>query len=140
MDHFQASAAGERADSLPERARLGARWVHRGDAVSGIQARSPRARISRRESLDLRRPGHDAMFAHQDDLLHGTAHGCYLSFPSLKNPSATRHTAEIIVPVSYAALRQYRDEPWRRRSGAYQDLKATITRALLDLVERRHPG
>ncbi len=83
---------------------------------------------------------HDAMFAHQDDLLEGTAHGCYLSFPSLKDPRATHHTAEIIAPVSYAALRQYRDEPWRRRSRPYQDLKHTITRGLLDLVEQHHPG
>jgi all-trans-retinol 13,14-reductase len=83
---------------------------------------------------------HDAMLAHQDDLLEGNAHGCYLSFPSLKDPRAKRHTAEIIAPLSYGALQQYRDEPWRRRSPGYQDLKAKITRALLDLVEQHHPG
>jgi len=83
---------------------------------------------------------HDAMLAHQDELLEGKAHGCYLSFPSLKNPSATAHTAEIIAPLSYSALQQFRDEPWRRRSPAYQELKGKIAGALLSLVERHHPG
>jgi phytoene dehydrogenase-like protein len=83
---------------------------------------------------------HDAMLARQDELLEGKANGCYLSFPSLKNPSATAHTAEIIAPLSYGALQQFRDEPWRRRSPQYQELKSKIAEALLGLVERHHPG
>jgi phytoene dehydrogenase-like protein len=83
---------------------------------------------------------HDAMLAHQDDLLKGEAHVCYLSFPSLKNPRATAHTAEIIAPLLYSALREFRDEPWRRRSPQYQELKAKIAETLLAFVERHHPG
>jgi phytoene dehydrogenase-like protein len=83
---------------------------------------------------------HDSMLAHQDELLEGKAHGCYLSFPSLKNPRAGTHTAEIIAPLSYGALQQFRDEPWRRRSPAYQELKSKISEAMLGLVERHHPG
>ncbi len=83
---------------------------------------------------------HNSMAAHQDDLLQGKANGCYLSFPSLKDPRATHHTAEIIAPMSYDSVKQFRNEPWRRRSPAYQDLKINITQALLDLVEQHHPG
>jgi all-trans-retinol 13,14-reductase len=83
---------------------------------------------------------HDAMVAARDDLLRGQAHMCYLSFPSLKNPRATAHTAEIIAPLSYGGLQQFRNEPWRRRSPQYRQLKAKIAEALLGLVERHHPG
>jgi all-trans-retinol 13,14-reductase len=83
---------------------------------------------------------HDAMYAKQDDLPRGQAHVCYLSFPSLKNPRATAHTAEIIAPLSYGALQQFREEPWRRRSAQYQELKTKIAETLLAMVERHHPG
>jgi phytoene dehydrogenase-like protein len=64
----------------------------------------------------------------------------YLSFPSLKNTRAQPHTAEIIAPLSYGSLEAYRHEPWRKRSADYESAKSRITRALLDLVERHHPG
>jgi phytoene dehydrogenase-like protein len=34
----------------------------------------------------------------------------------------------------------HRDEPWRRRGANYESAKDRLTRALLDLVERHHPG
>ncbi len=64
----------------------------------------------------------------------------YLSFPSLKDPHAQRHTAEIIAPLSYRSLEAHREEPWRRRSADYESSKKRMTQALLDLVERHHPG
>jgi phytoene dehydrogenase-like protein len=64
----------------------------------------------------------------------------YLSFPSLKNTRALTHTAEIIAPFSYSSLEAHRHEPWRRRSLDYETAKHRITRALLDIVERHHPG
>ena len=64
----------------------------------------------------------------------------YLSFPPLKDPLAKRHTAEIIASLSYRSLEAYGEEPWRRRGLDYESAKARITRALLDLVERHHPG
>jgi all-trans-retinol 13,14-reductase len=64
----------------------------------------------------------------------------YLSFPSLKDAHARRHTAEIIAPLSYRALEAYRKEPWRRRGNEYESAKNRIIQALLDLVERYHPG
>jgi phytoene dehydrogenase-like protein len=83
---------------------------------------------------------HDDMFARRDELLKGKAAMAYLSFPSLKDPRARRHTAELIAPLSYRSLRAYRDEPWRRRGADYDAVKDRITQALLDLVERQHPG
>lgn len=83
---------------------------------------------------------HDGIYARQDALLDGRAAMAYLSFPSLKNLRAKRHTAEIIAPLSYRALQAYREEPWRRRGADYESAKGRITQALLDLVERDHPG
>ena len=83
---------------------------------------------------------HDEMYAARDHLLNGHAQMAYLSFPSLKDPLARRHTAEIIAPLSYRALESHRAEPWRRRSAVYDSAKRQITEALLDLVELRHPG
>ncbi len=44
---------------------------------------------------------HDEMYAQRSELLNGRAAMAYLSFPSLKDPHAQRHTAEIIAPFSY---------------------------------------
>jgi all-trans-retinol 13,14-reductase len=83
---------------------------------------------------------HDEIYARRNDLLDGRAAMAYLSFPSLKDPLAQRHTAEIVAPLSYRSLEAHRDEPWRRRSTDYESAKNRITEALLDLVERHHPG
>jgi all-trans-retinol 13,14-reductase len=83
---------------------------------------------------------HNEMYARRDELLDGRAAMAYLSFPSLKDPHAQRHTAEVIAPLSYRTLEEYGDEPWRRRGEAYDAAKDRITGALLDLVQSRHPG
>jgi phytoene dehydrogenase-like protein len=83
---------------------------------------------------------HDQMYDRRNELLDGQAAMAYLSFPSLKDPRAAGHTAEIIAPFSYRALEAWRGEPWRRRGAAYDSAKERITRALLDLIERHHPG
>jgi len=83
---------------------------------------------------------HDEIYAQRNELLEGRAAMAYLSFPSLKNTRAQPHTAEIIAPLSYGSLEAHRHEPWRKRSADYESAKSRITRALLDLVERHHPG
>jgi all-trans-retinol 13,14-reductase len=65
---------------------------------------------------------------------------CYLSFPSLKDPLAKGHTAEIIAHVNYNFFLQWREQPWRRRGSEYAELKAQITESLIQLVESRYPG
>ena len=83
---------------------------------------------------------HDRMCASRDELLDGRAPMAYLSFPSLKDPRAQSHTAEIVAPFSYRSLESFREEPWKRRGLDYESAKKRITEALLDLVERQHPG
>jgi phytoene dehydrogenase-like protein len=83
---------------------------------------------------------HDQMCGGRDDLLEGRAPMAYLSFPSLKDPRAHSHTAEIVAPFSYRTLESFREEPWRRRGTDYESAKARITESLLDLVEKQHPG
>lgn len=65
---------------------------------------------------------------------------CYLSFPSLKDPLAKGHTAEIIAHVDYDAFSQWREKSWRRRGQDYSELKSQITQSLIQLVERHYPG
>jgi phytoene dehydrogenase-like protein len=64
----------------------------------------------------------------------------YLSFPSLKNPLAKGHTAEIIAHVDYDYFSQWQQQPWRRRGKDYTELKTKITASLIQLVEHHYPG
>ncbi len=80
------------------------------------------------------------MCASRNEMLEGRAPMAYLSFPSLKDPRSQSHTAEIVAPFSYRALESFRKEPWRRRGTDYESAKGLITQALLDLVEKQHPG
>src|ERR1700688_4983397 len=83
---------------------------------------------------------HDQICAGRNDLLHGRAPMTYLSFPSLKDPRAQSHTAEIVAPFSYRTLEAFREEPWKRRGTDYESAKKRMIDALLDLVEQQHPG
>ncbi|MCW9035036.1 MAG: NAD(P)/FAD-dependent oxidoreductase [Rhodospirillales bacterium] len=70
----------------------------------------------------------------------GPAKGCYLSFPSLKNPDAVTHTAEVIGFVSYDKFAQWAGEPWKKRGDEYEALKEEVSENLLALVEKKYPG
>ena len=83
---------------------------------------------------------HDATRARWSEVLTGNPPGAYLSFPSLKDPEAQRHTAEIIAFVEHSAFEEWADDQWKRRGPAYDALKQQIGDGLLDLVERHHPG
>jgi all-trans-retinol 13,14-reductase len=83
---------------------------------------------------------HDKMCASRNEMLDGRAPMAYLSFPSLKDPKAKSHTAEIVAPFSYQSLDAFRREPWRRRGAEYDSVKHRLTKALLDLVEQQFPG
>lgn len=87
------------------------------------------------DSLD-----HDATAAGIARLAEGKVSACYLSFPSLKDPKAKRHTAEIITALPYGLVAKYRGQPWRRREAEYQQLKGRVSAALLAVVEKYHPG
>src|SRR5258708_4555890 len=90
--------------------------------------------------FNLRSFDHDQICAGRNDLLDGRAPMVYLSLPSLKDPQARSNTAEIVAPFTYRTLEAFREEPWKRRGTDYESTKACITQALLDLVEKQHPG
>jgi phytoene dehydrogenase-like protein len=83
---------------------------------------------------------HDAIYAGMDDLATGAPHTCYLSFPSLKDPLAEKHTAEIIAPINAKVFDQWRGTQVKRRGDDYEALKAKIIESLLSFVELRLPG
>jgi len=73
-------------------------------------------------------------------LLEGRVSQAYLSFPSIKDPEARAHTAEIIAPADGADFARWRDTRWMRRGEEYLAAKERIAEALLDLAEQRLPG
>jgi phytoene dehydrogenase-like protein len=83
---------------------------------------------------------HEAIAHHTDQLLQGQPQQIYLSFPSLKDPTAQKHTAELLSQVDYSAFAPWKDQPWLHRDTDYQALKAQITAGLLAAVDRHYPG
>ncbi len=83
---------------------------------------------------------HDAMWARRGSVLEGTIPHVYLSFPSLKDPAARAHTAEIVTAVDAAAFSRWAGTRWMKRGPDYRALKERIADGLLAAVERRLPG
>jgi phytoene dehydrogenase-like protein len=84
---------------------------------------------------------HDALFARRDESLgKGAPEHAYVSFPSLRDPEATAHTAEILTFAGYDAFARWRDQPWLNRDEDYRQFKDRIADGLLRLVESRLPG
>jgi len=79
-------------------------------------------------------------YAESTNLKDEVAKGCYLSFPSLKNPEANNHSAELIGFVDWDVFAKWRDEPWMKRGDAYEAMKQKLADSLFSLVESRHPG
>ncbi|MEO1290630.1 MAG: NAD(P)/FAD-dependent oxidoreductase, partial [Chloroflexota bacterium] len=75
-----------------------------------------------------------------NDLINGKVSHCYMSFPSLKNPDATTHTAELIALLDAEPFAQWQDDTWKKRGEDYEQTKQKISEALLNFVEERHPG
>lgn len=83
---------------------------------------------------------HDDMYRRAEQILDGRPAYCFLSFPSLRNPQATSHTAEIIAPLPYHVVAQWRERPWKRRGEDYEALKRRVAETLLSFVEAYFPG
>ncbi len=78
---------------------------------------------------------HDAAFA-----AGGTGHGYYLSFPSLKNPQAKGHTADIITFAPYELFESWAGGQWKKRGADYEAFKRQIADQLIAQVDQRLPG
>ncbi len=86
---------------------------------------------------------HDQAFQKQLASLEGFPNSCFLSFPSLKDPAAQSHTAEIISFVDYDFFdffAKWKDKPWRRRGVEYSALKTQLSEKMIELVESYYPG
>lgn len=87
---------------------------------------------------------HDFDPHNSTSLMDGHPHISYLSFPSMKgdptNQLSKKHTAEIIVPVSFKAFEKWSETNWKHRGDEYEALKQHISKVLIDTVDKRYPG
>lgn len=82
---------------------------------------------------------HDETFERLTSLEEFPTH-CYLSFPSLKDPAASSHTAEIISFLNYDCFAQWQDRPWQRRGEEYAAFKDKLCEQLIKSIEAKYPG
>lgn len=83
---------------------------------------------------------HDALYSDRNSVLRAAINSCFLSFPSLKNPAASVHTAELITFVGRESFEKWRDRRWQHRGDDYEEIKRNIAKALIEFVDRRFPG
>jgi all-trans-retinol 13,14-reductase len=83
---------------------------------------------------------HDALYARRGGLVRGEAVAAFVSFPSLNDPSATGHGADVVAPVDPAAFTPWAPRAWRRRGADYEALKEAITATLLAFADHHLPG
>ncbi len=84
---------------------------------------------------------HNAAYAQRGDwLATGEPPQVYLSFPSLKDPEATAHTAEAIAFTDYASFAPWNDRDWRQRGEDYAALKQRVTEGLIARLDAQYPG
>lgn len=83
---------------------------------------------------------HDKMYLSRNRVLEGQPDTCFVSFPSLKDPHARAHTAELITFLDYDPFQDWSHLPWQKRGKEYSQVKHAIARGLINLVESRYPG
>lgn len=64
----------------------------------------------------------------------------YVSFPSLKDPEAVNHTADIITFSDYAFFAKWKDEAWKKRGEEYESFKKKIADTIIASMDKRYPG
>ena len=84
---------------------------------------------------------HDKIYQDRGNLINDAkALSVYLSFPSLKDPKAQNHTAEIIAFTDYKPFAQWKNQPWLNRDDNYQELKRHLIDTLINFVDKHYPG
>ena len=84
---------------------------------------------------------HDASYARRGEWVRdGDPETVFLSFPSLKDPEASGHTAELVAFADYEPFARWRAQLWRKRDVDYQALKERIADGLVRFVEQHYPG
>ncbi len=74
------------------------------------------------------------------EVVDGHIQQCFVSFPSLRNPGVTSHTAELITFCDYPSWENWQTLAWKRRGEEYEAKKQRVANAMLELVEQYHPG
>ncbi len=82
----------------------------------------------------------DRMWERGGEILGGHSPQTYVSFPSMKDPEARAHTAEIIAGVDASHFEPWAGTRWMKRGEDYEATKERIADALLAQAERRLPG
>jgi all-trans-retinol 13,14-reductase len=64
----------------------------------------------------------------------------FLSFSSMNNPAAHKHTAQVMAIVDPSLFQPWKDTQWKRRGASYEELKSDLAERLLSLAEQATPG
>lgn len=64
----------------------------------------------------------------------------FVSFPSMKNPEAKSHTAEIISFSNYEDVEKWNDTKWMKRGEDYKKYKEDVSKNMLDFADKHIPG
>lgn len=85
---------------------------------------------------------HEANFSRRNDWLQSNAEirNMYLSFPSLKDPEAKGHTADMITFTDYNLFEKWKELPWKKRGEEYQNFKTEIANKVIAAIDKRFPG
>jgi phytoene dehydrogenase-like protein len=83
---------------------------------------------------------HDDAWRRRRRLLEGDTPNVYVSFPSMKDPAARTHTAELVALADAGDFARWQGTPWKRRGEDYLAAKERVADALLAAAERRLPG
>lgn len=79
-------------------------------------------------------------FIHNDDIAENPAQFCFLSFPSLKDPSRKAHTAEIVAFSQYKTFEKWQHTDWQDRGESYEQYKTKVADRYINFVNERFPG
>ncbi|TGN20949.1 phytoene desaturase family protein [Leptospira idonii] len=85
---------------------------------------------------------HEENFKRRNEWLEnfGEVKNLYMSFPSLKDPDAKNHTADMIAFTDYSLFEKWKDLPWKKRGEEYETFKKKIAESVVDTIEMRFPG
>jgi all-trans-retinol 13,14-reductase len=85
---------------------------------------------------------HEENFSERNEWLKdfGEIRNLYMSFPSLKDPEAKHHTADMITFTDYALFEKWKDQPWKKRGADYENFKKKMADTVVETIEKRFPG
>ncbi len=74
------------------------------------------------------------------NIAENPAEFCFLSFPSLKDPSRQEHTAELIAFTKFDTFEKWMHTEWQNRGEDYEAFKQKVADKYIAFVEKRLPG